>query len=110
MLSGVQVGARLGLLAWWGCWRTCTCPSPLPAVYFALVSGAAPPCLCSALLLLRGMHCRCEGACYHPWQVISVNLKMALTTRYWTWLNHLTTWASIVLFVPFLWLYGLVRH
>jgi hypothetical protein len=56
------------------------------------------------------MHCRCEGACYHPWQVISVNLKMALTTRYWTWLNHLTTWASIVLFVPFLWLYGLVRH
>jgi phospholipid-translocating ATPase/phospholipid-transporting ATPase len=28
--------------------------------------------------------------------------------RYWTWVNHLVVWASILLWLPFIWLYGLV--
>ncbi|EGG17651.1 P-type ATPase [Cavenderia fasciculata] len=34
--------------------------------------------------------------------VITVNLKLALEVRYWTWLNHAFTWGSIVLY--FIWL------
>ncbi|GAM27227.1 hypothetical protein SAMD00019534_104020 [Acytostelium subglobosum LB1] len=34
--------------------------------------------------------------------VITVNCKLALETRFWTWINHLATWGSIVLF--FIWL------
>ncbi|KYQ90192.1 P-type ATPase [Tieghemostelium lacteum] len=34
--------------------------------------------------------------------VLTVNLKLALETKRWTWINHLTTWGSIVIY--FLWL------
>jgi len=34
--------------------------------------------------------------------VLTVNLKLALETRYWTWANHLFLWGSILVY--FLWL------
>lgn len=40
--------------------------------------------------------------------VIVVNLKIAMRTRYWTWLNHLLIWGTIGLWFPFVWLYGIV--
>eukprot|EP01133_Synstelium_polycarpum_P003848 gene3848-4443_t len=34
--------------------------------------------------------------------IITVNLKLALEIHYWTWVNHLTVWGSIIIY--FIWL------
>lgn len=34
--------------------------------------------------------------------IVTVNLKLATRTRYWTWINHTCVWLSIGLFFPFL--------
>lgn len=33
--------------------------------------------------------------------IVTVNLKIALRTRYWTWINHLLIWLSIAIWWPF---------
>ncbi|XP_078736142.1 phospholipid-transporting ATPase IF-like isoform X3 [Lampetra fluviatilis] len=33
--------------------------------------------------------------------VFTVNLKLALDTRYWTWMNHLVTWGSLGFYILF---------
>ncbi|EFA74548.1 P-type ATPase [Heterostelium album PN500] len=38
--------------------------------------------------------------------VITVNLKLALEIRYWTWINHLTVWGSIGLYILWLLVFG----
>jgi len=39
--------------------------------------------------------------------VITVNLKLALETRYWTWINHVAIWGSILAYIFWLLIYGL---
>uniref|UniRef100_A0A3B3Z6F1 Phospholipid-transporting ATPase n=1 Tax=Periophthalmus magnuspinnatus TaxID=409849 RepID=A0A3B3Z6F1_9GOBI len=38
--------------------------------------------------------------------VITVTLKLALETHYWTWMNHFVTWGSIVFYFIFSLFYG----
>ncbi|MFT7810943.1 putative phospholipid-transporting ATPase IF isoform X2 [Arapaima gigas] len=38
--------------------------------------------------------------------VITVTLKLALEIRFWTWMNHLVTWGSIVFYFVFSFFYG----
>jgi len=38
--------------------------------------------------------------------VLTVNLKLALEIRYWTWVNHLFLWGSIVAYIVWLLVYG----
>ncbi|KAM6221794.1 phospholipid-transporting ATPase IF [Rhynchocyon petersi] len=38
--------------------------------------------------------------------VITVNVKMALETHFWTWINHLVTWGSIIFYFVFSLFYG----
>ncbi|XP_074047111.1 phospholipid-transporting ATPase IF isoform X3 [Macrotis lagotis] len=38
--------------------------------------------------------------------VITVTVKMALETHYWTWINHVVTWGSIVFYFAFSLFYG----
>uniref|UniRef100_A0A8C0JI47 Phospholipid-transporting ATPase n=1 Tax=Canis lupus dingo TaxID=286419 RepID=A0A8C0JI47_CANLU len=38
--------------------------------------------------------------------VITVTVKMALETHFWTWINHLVTWGSIVFYFIFSLFYG----
>uniref|UniRef100_UPI00358ECF14 phospholipid-transporting ATPase IF isoform X2 n=1 Tax=Myxine glutinosa TaxID=7769 RepID=UPI00358ECF14 len=38
--------------------------------------------------------------------VITVNLKLALDTRFWTWLNHLVIWGSIAFYIVFSFILG----
>ncbi|XP_033847975.1 phospholipid-transporting ATPase IF [Periophthalmus magnuspinnatus] len=38
--------------------------------------------------------------------VITVTLKLALETHYWTWMNHFVTWGSIVFYFVFSLFYG----
>jgi hypothetical protein len=40
--------------------------------------------------------------------ITTVNLRMALETRYWTWLVHLAIWGQIALFWIVLLLYSLI--
>ena len=42
------------------------------------------------------------GAIVYTCAVIVVNLKLAMRTRYWTWITHFLTWGSIVVFFAFL--------
>ena len=42
------------------------------------------------------------GAIVYTCAVIVVNLKLAMRTRYWTWITHFLTWGSIVVFFVFL--------
>jgi len=48
------------------------------------------------------------GCTIYTATVITINLRLAMMTRYWTWITHLLTWLSITTFFAFLWLYGLV--
>jgi len=48
------------------------------------------------------------GCTVYTATIVAVNLKMAMRTRYWTWVNHLLIWGSVAIWFPFLWLYGLV--
>ncbi|EGC31992.1 hypothetical protein DICPUDRAFT_49853 [Dictyostelium purpureum] len=41
--------------------------------------------------------------------IITVNLKLALEVRYWTWVNHLATWGSMVVFFCWILIYGRVN-
>uniref|UniRef100_A0A8C4MBS0 Phospholipid-transporting ATPase n=1 Tax=Equus asinus asinus TaxID=83772 RepID=A0A8C4MBS0_EQUAS len=38
--------------------------------------------------------------------VITVTVKMALETHFWTWINHLVTWGSIIFYFVFSLFYG----
>ncbi|XP_010212236.1 PREDICTED: probable phospholipid-transporting ATPase IF [Tinamus guttatus] len=38
--------------------------------------------------------------------VITVTMKMALETHFWTWINHFVTWGSIVFYFIFSLFYG----
>ncbi|XP_078738985.1 LOW QUALITY PROTEIN: phospholipid-transporting ATPase IF-like [Lampetra fluviatilis] len=38
--------------------------------------------------------------------VVTVNLKLALDTRYWTWVNHFVTWGTLIFYVVFSLFYG----
>eukprot|EP01112_Ceratiomyxa_fruticulosa_P018559 TRINITY_DN5957_c0_g1_i1.p1 TRINITY_DN5957_c0_g1~~TRINITY_DN5957_c0_g1_i1.p1 ORF type:complete len:433 (-),score=66.09 TRINITY_DN5957_c0_g1_i1:155-1453(-) len=38
--------------------------------------------------------------------VIIVNLKLGLETRYWTWINHLAVWGSILIYIIWLIVFG----
>ncbi|XP_064195014.1 phospholipid-transporting ATPase IF-like isoform X1 [Anguilla rostrata] len=38
--------------------------------------------------------------------VVTVTLKLALETHFWTWMNHLVTWGSIAFFFIFSFFYG----
>lgn len=40
--------------------------------------------------------------------VITINLKLSMKTRYWTWITHLLTWLSVLTLFIFYYLYGLV--
>ena len=42
------------------------------------------------------------GAIVYTCAVVVVNLKLAMRTRYWTWITHFLTWGSIVVFFAFL--------
>ena len=37
-----------------------------------------------------------------------VTFKIALEIRYWTWLNHLLTWASLGVYVAFCLVYSVI--
>ena len=39
--------------------------------------------------------------------VITINLKLSMKTRHWTWITHLLTWLSILTLFIFYYLYGL---
>ncbi|GLI63173.1 hypothetical protein VaNZ11_005942 [Volvox africanus] len=41
------------------------------------------------------------GATVYTGIIITVNLKIALRTRYWTWVNHLCIWLSIAIWWPY---------
>ncbi|KAG2451812.1 hypothetical protein HYH02_003588 [Chlamydomonas schloesseri] len=41
------------------------------------------------------------GTTVYTGMIITVNLKLATRTRYWTWVNHLCIWASIIIWWPF---------
>ncbi|EFJ44459.1 hypothetical protein VOLCADRAFT_95397 [Volvox carteri f. nagariensis] len=41
------------------------------------------------------------GATVYTGIIMTVNLKIALRTRYWTWINHVCIWASIALWWPY---------
>ncbi|KAG2485813.1 hypothetical protein HYH03_015523 [Edaphochlamys debaryana] len=41
------------------------------------------------------------GTTIYTGMIITVNLKLATRTRYWTWINHLCIWASIIIWWPF---------
>eukprot|EP01132_Coremiostelium_polycephalum_P005005 gene5005-6233_t len=38
--------------------------------------------------------------------VLTVNLKLALETRFWTWINHLSIWGSILIYFMWLVIFG----
>ncbi|KAF2078368.1 hypothetical protein CYY_000352 [Polysphondylium violaceum] len=38
--------------------------------------------------------------------VLTVNIKLALETRYWTWINHVAIWGSIVIYFMWLVIFG----
>lgn len=40
--------------------------------------------------------------------VIVVNMKLALFTHYWTWVNHVVVWGALVCIIPFFWALGSV--
>ncbi|KAG1664091.1 hypothetical protein FOA52_013275 [Chlamydomonas sp. UWO 241] len=40
--------------------------------------------------------------------VITINLKLAMNTRYWTWINHLLSWLSVTTLFLFYYCYGVV--
>lgn len=40
--------------------------------------------------------------------VFMVTFKIALEIRYWTWLNHLLTWASLGVYVAFCLVYSVI--
>ena len=42
------------------------------------------------------------GAIVYTCAVVVVNLKLAMRTRYWTWITHFLTWGSIFVFFAFL--------
>ncbi|GFR50254.1 hypothetical protein Agub_g12440 [Astrephomene gubernaculifera] len=41
------------------------------------------------------------GATVYTGIVVTVNLKLALRTRYWTWVNHVCIWLSIAIWWPY---------
>ncbi|PNW71492.1 hypothetical protein CHLRE_16g656500v5 [Chlamydomonas reinhardtii] len=41
------------------------------------------------------------GTTVYTGMIVTVNLKIATRTRYWTWVNHLLIWASIAIWWPY---------
>ncbi|GLC49980.1 hypothetical protein PLESTB_000329300 [Pleodorina starrii] len=41
------------------------------------------------------------GATVYTGIIVTANLKVAIRTRYWTWVNHVCIWASIALWWPY---------
>ncbi|KXZ52548.1 hypothetical protein GPECTOR_9g592 [Gonium pectorale] len=41
------------------------------------------------------------GATVYTGIIMTVNLKIALRTRYWTWINHVCIWASVIIWWPY---------
>uniref|UniRef100_A0AAJ7UDE7 Phospholipid-transporting ATPase n=1 Tax=Petromyzon marinus TaxID=7757 RepID=A0AAJ7UDE7_PETMA len=69
----------------------------------------------SVALLGDGVALKSNGEVFGHWElgtlvftvlVVTVNLKLALDTRYWTWVNHFVTWGTLIFYVAFSLFYG----
>jgi len=54
----------------------------------------------------RAMDLFSMGTVTYTIVIVTVNLKLALETRYWTWANHVFLWGSIIAYVVWLLVYG----
>ncbi|KAM8884345.1 phospholipid-transporting ATPase IF isoform 1-T1 [Synchiropus picturatus] len=79
-----------------------------------MASGQVRACAClSVCLCLTGVTCVPQmfgswtfGTLVFTVMVVTVTLKLALETHFWTWMTHLVTWGSIAFYLIFSLFYG----